>query len=154
RPLEDGPPLTRGPRHFSARRNADMVRDRDEILAISRDGSMQILDARAAARFRGEAPEPREGLRSGRIPNSLNLPYTDLLNEDGTLKPAKDLEKAFRDAGVDLSRPVATTCGSGVTASILSLALMLLGHRQTAVYDGSWSEWGADEALPIETGAP
>lgn len=152
RPLEDGPPAPRGPRHFTARRNADFVRDRDEILAISKNGTGQILDARAAARFRGEAPEPREGLRSGHIPGSLNLPYADLLNEDGTLKPADELEKLFGDAGVDFSRPVATSCGSGVTASILMLALNLLGHRHVAVYDGSWSEWGADDSLPIETG--
>jgi len=152
RELEDGPPVARGPRHFTSRRNAEFVRDRDEILALVDSSNEQILDARAAARFRGEAPEPREGLRSGHIPGSLNLPYGDLLNSDGTLKPASELEAAFKSAGVDLGRPIATTCGSGVTASILSLALAILGHRYTAVYDGSWSEWGADESLPIEAG--
>ena len=88
-------------------------------------------------------------MRSGHIPGSLNLPYAELLNSDGTLKPAEDLKKIFKDAGVDLSRPVANTCGSGVTASILALALAMVGHRRVSVYDGSWSEWGADKSLPI-----
>lgn len=153
RPLEDGPPAQRGARHFTSRRNAELVRDRDEMLAILVDKSAQIVDARGADRFRGEAREPREGLRSGHIPGSLNLPYPALLNGDGTLKPVKELKSVFLKAGVDLSRPVATTCGSGVTASILALALGVLGHRHTSVYDGSWSEWGADDTLPIEPGA-
>lgn len=151
-PLENGPETQRGPRHFTSRKNADMVRDRNQILSVLESNSEQIVDARSAARFRGEAPEPREGLRSGRIPGSLNLPYTDLLNGDGTLKPAEELRTIFQKAGVDLNQPVATTCGSGVTASILALALAILGHRHVSVYDGSWSEWGADEALPIATG--
>ena len=155
RELEDGPPVARGPRHFTSRRNGEFVRDRDEILALALAGNAneQILDARASARFRGEAPEPREGLRSGHIPSSFNLPYGDLLNKDGTLKQASELELLFKNAGIDLKRPIATTCGSGVTASILSLALAVLGHRHVAVYDGSWSEWGADENLPIGTGS-
>lgn len=153
RELEDGPPVLRGARHFTSRRNLEFVRDRDEVLALVGSSKEQVLDARAAERFRGEAPEPREGLRSGHIPGSFNLPYGELLNKDGTLKPAGELEAAFKRAGVDLGRPIATTCGSGVTASILFLALAILGHRHTAVYDGSWSEWGADENLPIETGA-
>lgn len=152
RPLEDGPPDPRGARHFTSRRNAALVRDRHEILNIIDDKSVQIVDARAVDRFRGEAPEPREGLRSGHIPGSLNLPYPDLLNPDGTLKPADELKAVFEKAGVDLGKPVATTCGSGVTASILALALEILGHRHTSVYDGSWSEWGADEELPIAQG--
>lgn len=152
RPLAEGPPRTRVPRHFTSRRNAGLIRDRDEILAITSDGSVQIVDARAADRFRGDAPEPREGLRSGHIPSSLNLPYPELLNSDGTFKPTVELKKIFENAGVDLSRPIANTCGSGVTASILALALAILGHRHTSVYDGSWSEWGADDTLPIETG--
>ena len=151
RPLEEGRPEARGPRHFTSRLNAQLVRSRDEILAILSNGSEQIVDARSADRFHGEAPEPREGLRAGHIPGSRNLPYPELLASDGTLKPADELRGAFTKAGVDLARPVATTCGSGVTASILALALAILGHRQTSVYDGSWSEWGADETLPIET---
>ncbi len=145
-------PVPRGARHFTARRNAEFIRERDEILANLSDKSEQVLDARAADRFCGEAPEPREGLRAGHIPGSLNLPYSQLLKSDGTFKPANELHDLFEKAGVDLSRPVATTCGSGVTASILSLALAIMGHRHTAVYDGSWTEWGADDALPIETG--
>lgn len=152
RPLENGPEAQRGVRHFTSRKNADLVRDQDQILSVIENNSEQIVDARSAARFRGEAPEPREGLRSGHIPGSVNLPYADLLNGDGTLKPAEELRTIFTKAGVDLGRPVATTCGSGVTASILALALAILGHRRTAVYDGSWSEWGADDALPVETG--
>ena len=152
-PLEDGPPMERAMRHFTSRRMGELIRDRDDMLASSKNGLEQILDARAADRFRGEAPEPRPGLRSGHIPGSLNLPYADLLNSDGTLKSAEDLRQVFEQAGVDLKKPVATTCGSGVTASILALALAILGHRQTSVYDGSWSEWGADVALPIETGS-
>lgn len=152
RPVDDGVPAPRGARHFTARRNAEFIREKDEILANLSDKSEQVLDARAADRFRGEAPEPREGLRAGHIPGSLNLPYSQLLKSDGTFKPANELHDLFEKAGVDLSRPVATTCGSGVTASILSLALAIMGHRHTAVYDGSWTEWGADDALPIETG--
>ncbi len=149
RPREDGPPPQRGVRHFTSRRNAGLIRDRDEILKMIDDGSEQIVDARAADRFRGEAPEPREGLRSGHIPGSLNLPYPELLNSDGTFKPVEDLKKVFETAGVNLAKPVANTCGSGVTASILALALAIIGHRHVSVYDGSWSEWGADESLPI-----
>jgi thiosulfate/3-mercaptopyruvate sulfurtransferase len=149
RPQEDGPPVVRGVRHFTSRRNADLIRDRDEILKMIDNGSEQIVDARAADRFRGEAPEPREGLRSGHIPGSLNLPYPALLNSDGTFKPAEELRKAFDSAGIDLTKPIANTCGSGVTASIVALALAILGHRHVSVYDGSWSEWGADESLPI-----
>ena len=149
RPLEDGPPPKRGVRHFTSRRNAELIRDRDEILKVIDDGLEQIVDARAADRFRGEAPEPREGLRSGHIPGSLNLPYPELLNSEGTLKPAAELKKIFEQAGVDLSKPVANSCGSGVTASILALALAIIGHRHVSVDDGSWSEWGADESLPI-----
>ncbi len=149
RPQEDGTPVKRGARHYTSRRNADLIRDRDEILRMSGDSSEQIVDARAADRFRGEAPEPREGLRSGHIPGSLNLPYPELLNADGTFRPAEELKKIFEQAGVDLKQPVANTCGSGVTASIVALALAILGHRHVSVYDGSWSEWGADENLPI-----
>jgi len=149
RPLEDDPPPKPGVRHFTSRRNAELIRDRDEILKIIDDGTEQIVDARATDRFRGEAPEPREGLRSGHIPGSLNLPYPELLNSDGTVKPAAELKKIFEQAGVDLSKPVTNTCGSGVTASILALALAIIGHRHVSVYDGSWSEWGADESLPI-----
>jgi thiosulfate/3-mercaptopyruvate sulfurtransferase len=151
RPLESGEPLARTARHFTARRNADLVRDVSDVKALLKDKSAGIVDARSPERFAGKTAEPRPGLRSGHIPGALNLPYARLLNEDGTLKSPRELESAFREAGVDLHKPVVTSCGSGITASVLALALAELGHRRTAVYDGSWSEWGADQSLPIET---
>jgi thiosulfate/3-mercaptopyruvate sulfurtransferase len=152
RPLENGPPRSRTARHFTARRNADLVRDASDIKAVLKDRSAELVDARAADRFAGKAPEPRPGLRSGHIPGAHNLPFGKLLNKDGTLKSPADIEKLFGEAGVDLSKPVVASCGSGITASVLALALAQIGHRKSAVYDGSWSEWGADQSLPIETG--
>jgi len=152
RPIESGQPIGRTTRHFTARRNLDLVRDVSDIKALLKDKSAELVDARAPERFAGTAPEPRPGLRSGHIPGAHNLPYGKLLNSDGTLKSASELERLFAEAGVDLSKPVVTSCGSGVTASVLALALAQIGHRRAAVYDGSWSEWGADQSLPIETG--
>ena len=128
------------------------VADLEQIKAWSADKSVQLVDARAADRFRGEAPEPRAGLKSGHIPNSFNLPF-GLLLRDGQLKPKEDIIGAFSAAGVDLSRPVATTCGSGVTAAILAIALDEIGHPVTALYDGSWSEWGGRDDVEIAKGA-
>ncbi|MGB1176948.1 MAG: sulfurtransferase, partial [Candidatus Puniceispirillaceae bacterium] len=113
----------------------------------------QILDARAAARFAGEAPEPRKGLRAGHIPGSRNLPFTRLLNEDGTYRDAEALRDLFTASGISPDAPVAASCGSGVTACVLAVGLHLLGNEDVAVYDGSWTEWGASNA-PIETGPP
>jgi thiosulfate/3-mercaptopyruvate sulfurtransferase len=152
RPLESGPPRSRTSRHFTARRNLDLVRDVSDIQGLLKDRSAEIVDARAADRFAGKAPEPRPGLRSGHIPGAHNLPYAKLLNKDGTLKTAPEIERLFEEAGVDLSKPVVASCGSGITASVLALGLAEIGHRKAAVYDGSWSEWGADQKLPIETG--
>jgi len=129
-------------------RDAALIADTGQVAA----GDAQIVDARPAARFRGDAPEPREGLRAGHIPGSHNLFFGDLIAPDGTMKSEPELHAAFRAAGVDPARPVITTCGSGVTAAILSLALARIGHADHALYDGSWSEWGLDPALPIETG--
>lgn len=139
-------------RHMTPRRNAALVSDLPYVLATSKTGEAQIVDARSPDRFRGEAPEPRPGLRPGHIPGSRNVYFNDLLNPDGTLKPETELRKAFVDGGVDLSRPVITTCGSGITAAVLSLALEKLGHRSHSLYDGSWAEWGMSPDVPIETG--
>ena len=151
-PLESGAPPNRTTRHFTARRNLELVRDLSDMKALLKDKSAQIIDARAPERFAGKAPEPRAGLRSGHIPGSLNVPFGKLLNQDGTLKSAPELQRLFEQAGVDLNKPVVTSCGSGITASVLALGLAELGHRRTSVYDGSWAEWGADQSLPIETG--
>lgn len=127
------------------------VADLATIKAWSADKSVQLVDARAADRFRGEAAEPRPGLKSGHIPNSRNLPF-GLLLADGALKPKAEIEAAFQAAGIDLSKPVATTCGSGVTAAILAIALEASGYPVTALYDGSWSEWGGRDDVAIATG--
>ncbi|RTL71139.1 MAG: 3-mercaptopyruvate sulfurtransferase [Hyphomicrobiales bacterium] len=152
RPLEDGTPPPRSSRHFTARFHADLVRNADEVKALIGSPTTQIIDARAAARFEGSVPEPRAGLRSGHIPTSRNVPFTTLLNPDGTLKSLDGLKKVFADAGVDIDKPVVASCGSGVTAGVVAFALALLGRPDAAVYDGSWTEWGADTSLPIETG--
>jgi thiosulfate/3-mercaptopyruvate sulfurtransferase len=151
RPLEAGP-VTPAERHFTARLDHSAVRDVEGVRSSIESGAEQLVDARAAARFSGEAPEPRPGMRSGHIPNSLNLPFDRLLNADGTFRDDQELAAAFREAGVDLDRPVVTSCGSGVTAAILSLGLAIVGHRANALYDGSWSEWGGRNDTPVETG--
>jgi thiosulfate/3-mercaptopyruvate sulfurtransferase len=139
-------------RHMTVSRQNQMVRDVTQVARAAKLGDHTIIDARAAARFRGDAPEPREGLRAGHIPGSINLPFGDLLNGDGTLKAPNTLRTIFTDAGADLSKPVITTCGSGVTAAILALALERMGKTDHAVYDGSWSEWGMYDDLPLATG--
>jgi thiosulfate/3-mercaptopyruvate sulfurtransferase len=151
----EGRPLERGAaaparRTFSARLRPELVRDLEAMRANIASRASQVLDARSAGRFAGTEPEPRAGLRGGHIPGSLNLPYETLYRPDGTLKPADELRAAVTAAGVDLSRPVVTTCGSGVTASVLALALYLIGRRDVAVYDGSWSEWGGRADTPVE----
>lgn len=151
RPVEDLPPPARE-RHLTVRRRNDLLRDVTQVAASAKLGDRQIVDARSPGRFAGEEPEPRPGLRAGHIPGALNLHYRDLLNEDGTMKDADGLRAAFAAAGVDLARPVVTTCGSGVSAAILNLALERLGHRDHALYDGSWAEWGAYRDLAVETG--
>lgn len=151
REIEDMHPLVRD-RHITVQRQNQMVKDVTQVAHSSKLREAEIIDARPAARFKGEAPEPRPGLRAGRIPGARNLPYTLLLNADGTMKPLVELRAAFEGAGVDLSKPAITSCGSGVTAAILSLALERLGHRNHSLYDGSWAEWGMYDDLPVEKG--
>lgn len=140
-------------RHMTVRMEPHRVRDVTDVARAAKLDDHSIIDARAPARFKGDAPEPREGMRSGHIPGSKNVFYQDLLNADGTMKAPNALRTAFNDAGVDLHKPAITTCGSGVTAAILSLALERIGKTDHALYDGSWSEWGMYADLPIATGA-
>jgi thiosulfate/3-mercaptopyruvate sulfurtransferase len=133
-------------------RQNHLVKDVTQVAHAAKLGEAEIVDARSAARFRGDAPEPRPGLRPGHIPGSKNVPFATLLNADGTMKPLPDLRAVFEAAGVNLARPVITTCGSGVTAAVLSLALERLGHKSHALYDGSWAEWGMYEDLAVEKG--
>lgn len=151
REVEDMPPMLRD-RHMTVSRQNHLVKDVTQVAHAAKLGEAEIIDARSAPRFRGEVPEPRPGLRAGHIPGSRNVPYTTLLNDNGTMKPVAELRAIFEAAGVNLSRPAITTCGSGVTAAILSLALERLGHRNHALYDGSWSEWGMYDDLAVATG--
>ena len=130
-----------------------LVRDIDDMKGYVANGGMQIVDARPKGRFEGTEAEPRPGLRSGHIPGAKNVPSPAILNADGTLKSKAELEQIFRDVGIDPHKPVVTTCGSGVTASMLSLALAVVGQTNAADYDGSWAEWGQDTLdTPVETG--
>lgn len=153
RPLEDGPPVPRTARHFTPLLNNSLVRDLDDMKGYVAKGDMQIVDARPKGRFEGTEAEPRPGLRMGHIPGSKSVPSGQIVNADGTLKSKEDLARIFLDAGIDPSAPVVTTCGSGVTASILALALSVLGQTNAAVYDGSWAEWGQEGLdTPVATG--
>lgn len=151
RALTSVPPTLRD-RHMTIARQRDMVKDVTEVAAASKLGDWEIIDARAADRFRGEAPEPRPGLRMGHIPGSRNVPWMTLLNDDGTMKAPAELKRLFEGAGVDLAKPAICTCGSGVNAAILSLALTRIGHPRTAVYDGAWAEWGMYNDLNVANG--
>jgi thiosulfate/3-mercaptopyruvate sulfurtransferase len=150
RPVENG---WREPTHgeFKARRRPELVRDFETVRDALATGAEQLVDARAAARFRGEAPEPRAGLRSGHMPGARNLPWSEVVRS-GSLAPPEALQAAFASAGVDLAKPIVATCGSGLSACILALAAAALGREDVAVYDGSWTEWAARDDARIATG--
>jgi thiosulfate/3-mercaptopyruvate sulfurtransferase len=142
-----------GARHFTAKPDTKIVRDFDSLQTNLQSQAEQVVDARSPSRFRGEEAEPRPGVRPGHIPGSVNVYYADVLTPEGTMRPASELKGLFAERNVDLERPVVTSCGSGVTAAILSLALEIAGAKRTALYDGSWSEWGARADAPIATGS-
>jgi thiosulfate/3-mercaptopyruvate sulfurtransferase len=154
--ISEGHPVETGwrqPRHgeFKAHLRDELVEDMDGVLATLGDDERQIVDARPSPRFLGDAPEPRPGLRGGHMPGAVNVPWS-MVVEKGSLLPAERLREIFDAAGLDLERPVVTTCGSGVSACVLALALARLGRDSVAVYDGSWSEWGSRSDTPVVTG--
>jgi thiosulfate/3-mercaptopyruvate sulfurtransferase len=151
RPVETG---WREPEHgnFKAHPRPELVEDLEAVRAALERRSAQVVDARPAGRFRGEAPEPRTGLRGGHMPGAVNLPWSAVV-ENGALLPAERLRRVFDAAGIDATAPIVTTCGSGVSAAVLALALARLGRFDVAVYDGSWSEWGGRADTPVATGA-
>jgi thiosulfate/3-mercaptopyruvate sulfurtransferase len=152
RPVEDLPPPERE-RHFTARLNHFLVRDVDQVISNVESAKEQVVDARSAGRFAGDDPEPRPSRKKGHIPGSFNLPFPLLMDakKDWVFRPAADIQAAIDTSGIDPSKPIVTTCGSGVTACVISMALFLMGHKEAAVYDGSWAEWGDHYDTPVDT---
>jgi thiosulfate/3-mercaptopyruvate sulfurtransferase len=153
RPLETGA-VTLPPGRFVANLNSGLVRSLAAMRANLEHRREQVVDMRSAARFAGDAPEPRPGLRAGHIPGSRNLPYTELVRSDGTILPQDQLRRRIQAAGIDLSQPIVATCGSGTSSCTLLLGLELLGARDAALYDGSWTEWAGQLDTPVERGPP
>jgi len=156
--LAEGHPVETGWREaphgeFKAHPRPALVRDIDQVRAVLASGAEQVVDARPAARFTGETPEPRAGLRSGHMPGARNVPFGALVTTDGTLAAPGEIKAAFEAAGVDLTRPITTSCGSGITACVLALGLARIGRDDVAVYDGSWTEWGGRQDTPVASGA-
>lgn len=151
REVEDLPPVIRD-RHMTVSRQNQLLRDVTQVAHAAKLDQAVVVDARATERFEGRVSEPRPGLRAGHIPGAKNLPHRDLIAPDGTMKDPETLLRLFQAAGVDLSQPIITSCGSGISAAILALALERIGHRNWSLYDGSWAEWGMYEDLPVETG--
>ena len=149
--VEDGPPNKLSERHFTARLHLDLVRALPQVRALVDAGGAGVVDARPGGRFAGRDPEPRAGLRIGHMPGATNVPFVEVLDAERRMKARDDLQAVFAAAGVDTHKPVVCTCGSGVTAAVLALALARLGRWDAAVYDGSWAEWGGRDDTPVVT---
>lgn len=153
RPIEDTKPVQRD-RHFTSRMNNTLVRSVEQVIANIETGKEQVIDARSSGRFKGEEPEPRPSAKVGHIPGSMSLPFNSLMNpkEHFTYRSADEIKAAVDKAGIDLTKPITASCGSGVTACVLAFGLYLIGHENAAVYDGSWSEWGDHPDTPVDQG--